>query len=136
MDPRLAAGSRLPGPAGYPVPARSETGVLPAGVTFTPGTGVLAGVPGASTGGLYFLTFSAANGVLPNASQGFALTVNEAPTITSPNSTTCVLGSPCSFTVTASGFPAPTFSESGALPFGVSFDNDSVDRALRSSSVP
>src|SRR6185369_16936632 len=107
---------------GYPVPARSEAGVLPAGVTFTPGTGALAGVPGAGTGGLYFLTFGAANGVLPNASQAFTLTVNEAPVITSPNGATCVIGTLCSFTVSASGFPAPTFSETGALPFGMSFN--------------
>ena len=47
------------------------------------GTGTLSGTPAAGTGGVYALTFTAANGVLPNATQAFTLTVNEAPAITS-----------------------------------------------------
>ncbi|MEO8676637.1 MAG: Ig domain-containing protein, partial [Casimicrobiaceae bacterium] len=116
------AGSFTVTTTGFPIPTRSESGFLPAGVTFIPATGVLAGMPGAGTGGIYALTFTATNGVLPNASQGFALTVNQAPVITSPNNTTCVIGILCSFSVTASGFPTPTFSEAGALPFGMGFD--------------
>jgi hypothetical protein len=42
-----------------------------------------------------------------------------APTITSGNATTFTLGTLGSFSVTASGFPSPTFSETGALPAGV-----------------
>ena len=42
-----------------------------------------AGTPAAGTGGTYALTFTAANGVSPDATQSFTLTVNQAPAITS-----------------------------------------------------
>jgi Putative Ig domain/Concanavalin A-like lectin/glucanases superfamily len=58
---------------GTPPPTLSMTGTLPAGVTFTPATGVLAGTPTAS--GTFPLVFTAANGTLPNAVQNFTLTV-------------------------------------------------------------
>jgi hypothetical protein len=48
--------------------------------------------------------------------------VGEPPEITSAQSTTFSEGSEGSFTVTASGTPKPTLTESGALPKGVSFD--------------
>ncbi len=60
---------------GVPVPTLSVTGALPTGVTFTPATGVLAGTPASGTAGVYPLTFGAANGNLPDASQAFTLTV-------------------------------------------------------------
>jgi len=43
------------------------------------------------------------------------------PSITSPPTTTFTVGTPGSFTVTKSGNPTPTLSESGALPTGVTF---------------
>jgi hypothetical protein len=46
-------------------------------------------------------------------------TVYEPLAITSANSATFTVGAAGSFTVTATGFPAPTFSETGALPSGV-----------------
>ncbi len=49
--------------------------------------------------------------------------VQEAPTITSPDEATFTRGQPGSFTVTATGTPKPSISESGALPSGVSFEN-------------
>ncbi|MEO8100969.1 MAG: fibronectin type III domain-containing protein [Betaproteobacteria bacterium] len=55
---------------GTPAPTLSAIGV-PAGVTFTPATGVLAGTPAA--GGPYAITFTATNGVLPDATQNFSL---------------------------------------------------------------
>ena len=48
---------------------------------------------------------------------------NQAPAFTSANSTTFAAGTAGSFTPTASGVPAPTITESGALPSGVSFMN-------------
>ncbi len=51
--------------------------------------------------------------------------MNEAPAITSANNATFTAGSFGTFTVMASGFPAPTFAESGALPNGVSFNTNS-----------
>jgi CSLREA domain-containing protein len=77
-----AAGTFSVTSTGSPTPALSETGALPGGVTFTDngnGTAALAGTPAAGTAGTYPITITAANGVLPNASQGFALTVSAAP---------------------------------------------------------
>lgn len=48
--------------------------------------------------------------------------LDEAPAITSADATTFNEGQAGSFTVTATGTPAPTLSESGALPNGVTFD--------------
>jgi hypothetical protein len=67
---------------GSPTAAITETGALPSGVTFTDnhdGTATLAGTPAAGTGGTHPLTISAANGVLPNTTQSFTLTVSVAP---------------------------------------------------------
>jgi hypothetical protein len=49
--------------------------------------------------------------------------VGVAPSITSPASTTFALGQFGTFTVTDTGTPTPSLSESGALPSGVSFDS-------------
>jgi len=106
---------------GTPSPTLSETGALPTGVTFTPATGVLSGTPAAGTGGTYPITFTASNGVGTNATQNFTLTVDQAPAITSANSTTFTEGTASSFTVMTTGFPAPSLSELGALPSGVTF---------------
>ncbi len=107
---------------GSPSPAFSESGTLPAGITFDGMTGFLSGTPQAGTGGVYDLTFTASNGIAPVTTQDFALTVNEAPTITSADNDTFTVGSAGTFSVMASGFPVPTFSESGTLPSGVLFD--------------
>jgi LPXTG-site transpeptidase (sortase) family protein len=57
------------------------TGTLPSGVTFIPATGILSGTPAVGSAGTYPLTFNAANGILPNASQSFTLIVKNGPTI-------------------------------------------------------
>jgi hypothetical protein len=107
---------------GFPAPSLSETGTLPTGVTFNPVTGVLSGTPGPGTAGTYPIMFTASNGVGTAATQNFTLTVGQPPAITSANSTTFTVGTAGTFTVTATGFPAPTFSETGALPTGVTFN--------------
>ncbi|MDQ6739398.1 MAG: putative Ig domain-containing protein, partial [Actinomycetota bacterium] len=107
---------------GFPAPTLSESGTLPSGVTFNATTGVLSGTPAAGTGGAYPITFTASNGVGSDAVQSFTLTVNQAPAITSANSTTFAIGTAGTFTVTKTGFPAPTLSQSGTLPSGVTFN--------------
>jgi hypothetical protein len=97
---------------GFPAPTFSETGALPTGVTFV--NGVLSGTPAAGTGGSYPITIKATNGVAPDASQSFTLTVNQTPAITSAATTTFVTTLAGSFTVTATGNPTPTLSVSGA----------------------
>jgi hypothetical protein len=93
-------------------------------VTFNAATGALAGTPASGTAGAYALIFTANNGVGSDAAQNFMLTVtaSQALAITSPNNTTFTVGTSGSFTVTATGIPAPTLSESGVLPSGVSFN--------------
>ena len=117
------AGSFMVTATGTPAPTFSETGTLPAGVTFADngnGTATLNGTPAANTGGTYPITITASNGILPNATQNLTLTVNQAPAITSANNTTFAIGAANSFQVTASSFPTTmTFSESGTLPSGV-----------------
>jgi hypothetical protein len=90
---------------GYPAPTLSVSGALPGGVTFTPATGALAGTPAAGTGGTWPLTFTASNGVAPNATQNFTLTVNVPATVPGqPAAPTAVAGN-ASATV---NFVAPT----------------------------
>ncbi len=117
-----SAGNFTVSASGSPAPTLSVSGTLPAGVTFTPGTGALAGTPAAGTGGTYGLTFTATNSA-GSASQNFTLTVNQAPAITSANATTFTVGSPGTFTVTTTGVPAVTVSQAGTLPNGVTFDS-------------
>jgi hypothetical protein len=115
------AGSFQVTTTGYPAPTVTYSGTLPAGLTLN-NNGVLSGTPAAGTGGVYSLTITASNGVGAPASQTFTLTVNQAAAITSPASTVVQLGVASTFTVTTSGFPAPTLSETAALPTGVTFN--------------
>jgi putative cofactor-binding repeat protein len=117
-----AAGSFTVTSNGFPMPALSESGNLPSGVTFNSSTGVLAGTPVAGTGGIYPVTFTAHNGVDADATQNFTLTVNQAAAITSRNRTRFTVGTAGTFTIKVAGFPAPVISESGTLPSGVTFD--------------
>jgi len=117
------AGSFTVTTTGSPAPGLSETGPLPAGLTFDAATGVLSGTPAAGTGGSYPITFTAHNGVGADATQAFALTVTEPPAITSAAGVTFTVGTAESFMVTVTGFPSPTLSETGALPGGVTFDS-------------
>jgi len=108
--------------SGFPNPALTETGALPAGVTFAAngnGTATLAGTP--TVGGAYNFTVTAANGVTPNATQSFVLTVNQAPTFTNANTATFLVGTAGSFTISTNAFPVPSLTETGGLPAGVTF---------------
>jgi hypothetical protein len=107
--------------SGSPSPTLTMTGALPTGVTFNAASGLLSGTPGASTGGSYPLTFTATN-IVAATPQSFTLTVKQGPAFTSATSATFVIGQAKSFTVTTSGFPLPTLTESGALPSGVTFN--------------
>ena len=111
-----------------PIPALSEEGALPDGVAFADngdGTATLSGTAVPGSGGTYPLTITAANGVNPNASEIFTLTVDESPSIISANQTAFNIGSPGSFNVTTgTGFPAPSITESGDVPAGVSITDN------------
>jgi hypothetical protein len=107
--------------SGTPAPTITESGTLPEGVTFS--EGALSGTP--TQNGTFPVTLTAANGIGSNATQSFTLTVDAAPEITSPNSTTFTENTAGKFVAIATGAPQPTISESGALPKGVTF-NDGV----------
>ncbi|MGC4013569.1 MAG: putative Ig domain-containing protein, partial [Luteolibacter sp.] len=134
------AGSFSVTTTGFPNAALSKTGSLPSGVTFVDngnGTATLAGTPAAATGGSYPFTITASNSTVPNATQSFTLTVNQAPAITSVNATTFTTGSAGLFTVTTTGFPSGAtmvISESGLLPGGVSFVDNGNGTATLSGS--
>jgi hypothetical protein len=108
---------------GYPASIFSESDTLPAGLSFSITTGVLSGTPMAGTAGSYTLHFTASNTVGSSPTQTFTLIIVQPPAITSANNATFTVGSFASFNVTATGFPAPTFEEIGALPNGVTFDD-------------
>ncbi|HMH52910.1 MAG TPA: putative Ig domain-containing protein [Candidatus Acidoferrum sp.] len=121
------AGSFTVTTTGFPTPSIAQGGALPAGVTFTNngnGTGTLSGTPAAGSAGTYAITFTASNGVSPNAVQNFTLTVAQAPVITSANATTFTVGQLGSFTVTTTGFPPPSIAQGGTLPAGVTFTSN------------
>src|SRR5439155_1487108 len=106
--------------------ANNTTGTLPVTVNQAPAitsaNSTTFKVGTAGTAGSYSITLISNNGVTTNATQSFTLTVAQVPVITSANSATFGEGTPGTFTVTASGFPAPAFSENGALPSGVAFN--------------
>ncbi|MEP7288307.1 MAG: putative Ig domain-containing protein [Chloroflexota bacterium] len=97
---------------GSPTPIFSATG-LPAWATLNPTTGVLNGTPPNTIGSPFAITITATNGVAPDATQNFTLTVNQAPTITSTGHASFTVDSAGTFNVTATGNPAPTFSATG-----------------------
>jgi hypothetical protein len=115
---------------GTPTPSIAEAGNLPTGVTFTDnedGTGTFSGSAAAGTAGTYPLEIVGANETGQTAIQHFVLTVTtatSAPAITSEAETEQSLQLPFSFTVTTSGYPAPTLTKTGALPAGVTFVNN------------
>lgn len=58
------------------------------------------------------------------------ITVGQPPAITSGSGTTFTVGAPYAFSVTASGYPVPTFTDSGTLPSGVDFNKSGDGMAV------
>ena len=109
--------------SGSPAPDITETGTLPSGVSFepgVPGSADITGSAGAHTGGTYAITLKA-KGSAGTTTQSFTLTVDQAPAITSASSAHATVGAAFLFKVKSTGFPAPTLSELGSLPAGVTF---------------
>jgi alpha-tubulin suppressor-like RCC1 family protein len=131
------------GATGYPVPSLTESGTLPYGVSLTDqgdGTGVISGTPAPGSGGRYLVTVTAAS-TSGTATRSFILKIDEAPAITSANSTTVTIGYIFSFPVITTGYPAPKVTESGTLPKGVTFKSSTatlhgIPRAGTSGSYP
>jgi hypothetical protein len=104
----------------------SEAGPLPAGLSFTDdhnGTATLAGT--ATAGGLFTVTITAANGVAPDASQTFQLTVDPPVIALTPALAPAQVGVAYHQGIAAAGGTAPYHGfvvTSGALPAGLTLD--------------
>jgi len=115
---------------GSPQPTFSITqGSLPEGLKLDAITGLITGVPaiGTATGSPFNFTVTASSVLGTGGSQQFSFTIQKttgiAPKITSVASAHFQYGTTGSFTVVATGTPAPTFSISvGALPAGITLD--------------
>jgi hypothetical protein len=108
----------------FPPTSIEESGPLPGGVTFTDnrdGTATLAGTPTVASGGVYNLTVIADDGVPPNATQAFVLTVQEPPAFTTPSTLVLTTGKAGSLAIETTGYPTPTIVETGPLPSGIGF---------------
>jgi hypothetical protein len=99
---------------GSPTPSLSESGTLPGGITFQDngdGTSTLSGI--ATGTGTFNVTFTAQNGVSPNATQSFALIVSQNSSVTALASSAnpSTFGQAVTFTATvtqSSGHLTPT----------------------------
>lgn len=135
--------------SGFSAPALTDTGfsgctasILPHTVSFVDdhdGTATLAGTPPATSSGTYTVCIKAADDT-NTATQSFTLTVlpasaitKSAPAITSANSASFFAGSAGSFQATATGSPAPTFSNTAfsgctpsTLPTGVTLSSNGL----------
>jgi hypothetical protein len=110
---------------------------LPGGLSIDPATGLISGTIPVGAAGSYSVTVTASDaGASSDAT--FTWTVDGAPTITSGDhpKKPFVEDSAGSFTITTShSFPAPTLSETGALPDGVTF-TDNHDGTATLAGIP
>ena len=120
-----AGGSFTVTTSGLPFPTMLASG-MPDGVTFTDngdGTGTLTAAPGVPDG-TYPIVLDVYNGYVADSLQTLALSITAPPAITSGPSTTFTEGTDGFFTVTTSGYPTSSLTESGPLPSGVTFIDD------------
>ena len=130
---------------GSPTPTVTETGALPTGMSFTydgNGTATISGTPASSSVGSYVITVTASNGAGSPATQQLVITVNSAPVVvrqpkfTSPSRILVLPGENAVITITATGSPAPTITESGTLPAGMAFHDNRNGTATISGAPP
>jgi len=104
----------------------SESGSLPSGVTFTDngdGTATLAGTPASGSDGSYPFTITASNGISPDATQSFTLTVDEVPatsTSLASSANPSTTGQKITYTATVS--PTPDGGTMAFAEHGVTLD--------------
>jgi GH25 family lysozyme M1 (1,4-beta-N-acetylmuramidase) len=97
---------------------------LPPGMTMS-SAGLITGTATATGAYQVTVTASSSSAVLPGT-VSFTWDVDQPPAFTSAGQVTFHAGVAGSFTVTATGVPAPTFAETGTLPAGVSFTSAGV----------
>jgi uncharacterized repeat protein (TIGR03806 family) len=96
-----------------------SAGTLPGGLTLS-GSGVLSGTPSAA--GTFNFTLKVTDGAGAAPTKAFQLVVTNAPVITSSPVTSANLGVPYTYTVKATGNPAPTFSLLNTPPAGMTIN--------------
>lgn len=107
----------------YSTATMTESGALPAGLSFTDngdGSATITGTPQLGSGGAYPITVYATNQV-GSSSKSITIKVNEAPAITSASGASATVGQAFSFAVTTTGYPTPSLSKSGTLPRGLTY---------------
>jgi hypothetical protein len=117
-------GSVVVSATGVPLPALTEVGAMPLGLSFTDngnGTATISGTPASTAAGSYPITITAGNLVLPNATGTLTIVVGQAPSITNATSVATSIGTAFTFAVTTGGYPAPALGETGTLPSQVTF---------------
>ena len=101
-----------------------SAGTLPAGLSLS-SAGAITGTPTSVGKANFTVKVTDASSVsAQSATQALSITVNQAPTITSANIVTAVVGTASTFTATATGIPTPSLTETGALPNGVTFTDN------------
>ena len=122
---------------GFPAPAITETGTLPAGLTFKDngnGTGTISGTPTAA--GTTTVTISATNASGSTATLSLAITVTApaAPKITSASTADFTQNQAGSITITTTGAPTPAITETGTPPAGLTFKDNGNGTATLSGT--
>ena len=136
-----APGSFTVTTTGSPKPALTKSGTLPASVTFVDngdGTATLSGTPALGTVTSYPITITANNGISPDATQSFTLTVQKADqtTLTVNAPATLKYGNTATLTTTGgSGTGTVTFGAGGSTGCTVTGDQLSVTDASGICSV-
>lgn len=110
---------------GVPAPTVSAGG-LPSGLTVAlngNGTASVSGTPDAGSGGSYVVAITASNGVAPDTTLTFPMTVDQALAFTSDiPALTTTAGQKYSYGFSASGFPAPTYNLGAGAPAWLAID--------------
>jgi hypothetical protein len=124
--------------SGNPAPTFSTAGPLPAGITLSP-AGVLVGTPATGTAGTYPFVITASNGIAPDATQNFTLTVAKRnQTINFNAQATAQFGTTFNATPTAtSGLPVTINSSGGCtnVGFAVTMTSATVNCVLTASQA-
>jgi hypothetical protein len=114
-----SAGTFAPTASGSPTPVITESGTLPAGVTFT--GGVLSGTPTVS--GTFPITLTATNGIEAPAHQSFTLNVVPPPTVTSVSPSSGLTAGGTSVVITGTNLGSATAVDFGANAASITADS-------------
>lgn len=123
---------------GFPPPTFTASGALPTGIHFL-SNGSFTGKPAPGTAGTYIINITASNGVLPNFTQKFTLTVNDFTLDVSPPSQTISAGNIAHFGVSIASLNGLTGSVSvtcTGLPANSSCDISPNPLQLPTTSNP